>query len=79
MRFLGYLILGCIILAALKAAIIVMVLAVVITVLLGIVARPFETFAWLLGFALLGMTQAYPLAGLIVIGLLAVSAILNQK
>lgn len=78
MRFLGYLILGCIFLAALKAAIIVMVVAVALIVLIGIATRPFETFAWLLGFALLGMAQAYPMAGLIVLGLLILAAVTDR-
>ena len=75
MRLLGYLVLGCIVLAALKAAMIVLLIAVALTLLIGFVTRPGETFACLAGFTFLSMANAHPLAGLVVFGLLIVSAL----
>lgn len=70
MRILGLLLLACIVLAALKAAIMALVIVCGLTLLVGLITRPFEVLAWMAGFVLLGMAQSHPLAGLIVIGLL---------
>ena len=75
MRLLGLLFLACIMLAALKAAIMVLVIACGLSLLVGLITRPFEVLAGMTGFVLLGMAQAHPLAGLVVIGLLVFASV----
>lgn len=75
MRLLGYLVLGCIVLAALKAAMIVLLIAIALTLLIGFVTRPAATLTCLVGFTFLSMANAHPLAGLVVVGLLLVAGL----
>ncbi|ARU16574.1 hypothetical protein [Croceicoccus marinus] len=70
MRVIGYIVAACIAIAAFKLAIVVGAIVLAIMFLFSIITRPAETFTWMLGFTVLGMMNAYPLAGLIVIGLL---------
>lgn len=68
MRLLGIFLSACVILAALKAAIIALVILFVVSLLWGFYLRPREVMAFLTYCALLGLVGAHPIGTLLVIG-----------
>ncbi|QNE05997.1 hypothetical protein [Croceicoccus marinus] len=79
MRIIGYIVAACIAVAAFKAAIVVGAIVLAIMFLFSIITRPAETFAWMLGFSLLAMMHAYPLAGLVVLALVLAVFLMEQS
>ncbi|WP_230279781.1 hypothetical protein [Croceicoccus sp. Ery15] len=71
---------GFVLIAAFKAAIVLGAVVLLIMFLFQLITRPAETFALALGLTLLGMAQAHPLAGLIILGgIIATGLIARDK
>lgn len=78
MRLIGAFLALCVALAVLKAAAMVVALVVIAAVILSAITRPMETAGCLLLFALLGAIGQYPLAGLSLLGLIALIGLLGR-
>lgn len=79
MRIIGYIIAASIAMAAFKAAIVLGAIILLILFLFQLITRPAETFALAMGLSLLAMAQAYPLAGLLVIGGLLLLGLIDRR
>lgn len=79
MRLLGYILAGCIALAALQATAQAFILLVALGLLVSLMTRPLATLGVLFGLALIGMANADPGPGLFIVGLLIIFAIMSKK
>ena len=84
MRVLGWLLTGCIVVAALQAASAVLVLTVLAGIVVGLIVRPKETLALVAILMLTGIAQDRPatliaIVGLVVTGCLIGKAIENAR
>lgn len=70
MRVVGFIIAASLVLAALKAAVVVFALACIGALIVGALVRPAETLGLIVVFGGLGALQASPIATLIVVGTL---------
>ena len=68
MRLLGIFLSACVIFAALKAAIVALVIAFIVSLLWGFYLHPREVMAFLAYCALLGLVGAHPTATLLIVG-----------
>lgn len=65
----------CVVCAALKAALTVLVVALALTALLSFITRPRETLVFIGTFALLGLANTRPLACIITLGIVGIVAV----
>lgn len=77
MRWFAIIIVACLALTVLRAAIVVLVVAVGLSVLWGVFCRPAETFGLLLLLAFISLLNLYPLAVLSLIGFLGFIALVR--
>jgi hypothetical protein len=78
MRWLVIIIVACLLLTVLKAAIAVLLILLGIAVLWGVYFRPAETFGFFALMSFMSVLERYPLPVLLLIGLLGVLAFLQR-
>lgn len=79
MKLLGYIILACVVLAALQAALTLALVLGGILLLIGVFTCTAETFGFLIVCGFYWVLQHYPAAGLCLVGLFMLVAILLPK
>lgn len=77
-RLLVYLLLGCVILAILRAVVMALVIAVPLVLLVCFVTRPRETLAFVGAMGLLSLATAQPVVFTILLGVVAIAAVVAR-
>jgi hypothetical protein len=78
-RVLNFLVLASVGLALLQGAAKILVLLAIIAALVAFIARPQESLGCAVIFVLVGLVGRYPIAGLVIIGLVALVSLLKHR
>lgn len=79
MRLVGYLLAACVALAIIRAVALALVITLMLAFVVGVLARPRETFGLMLLMFVGGMIQSYPVLCLAVVGIAAIVSALAKN